>query len=443
MAYTPIYNPVNFVDWAPPDIDAENLNAIEDALVSLGNGLQTAAEDTDTNTADIATINGEISDINDLIAEMFPVDSASGNPAVITDAFGGECKSLVLTLEPIQSGSGTPSPSNVRPISGRSSATIDRYGKNLFDAALMVSPATSAKWVQVVLTPNTTYTVSSNIPNSYTSAYIFAIAGTETSGVTSGVNGVGQNRPQTITTGDDGIVSIGYRTNGESGVLNLSNYTYQIEVGSTATDYEPYNGESITRTYGTTIYGGSDDVTGDGAVSTYNLVNLSDLSWSDQGTPNTYQATISDLIVPNNDIVCSHYPTTEATTSAANMPDKSIKTYGLSNLHTAIVKDSDYPTLASFTASLTGVQLAYPTTSPTPIPLTAQNITLLHGDNVLTTDADSIEASYSADIALYIDKKIAEGSQSRSVDSSSLTKSGSTEETEEVTKTIENEEAEK
>ena len=45
---------------------------------------------------------------------------------------------------------------------------------------------------------------------------------------------------------------------------------------------------------------------------------------------------------------------------------------------------------------------------------------------MLTTDADSIEASYSADIALYIAKKIAEGSQgNRSVDNSSLTKGGS------------------
>ena len=55
------------------------------------------------------------------------------------------------------------------------------------------------------------------------------------------------------------------------------------------------------------------------------------------------------------------------------------------------------------------MQVLYRLATPTSIPLTSQNITLLHGDNVLTTDADSIEASYSADIALYIAKKIAEG----------------------------------
>ena len=56
MAYTPIYTPKNFTDWGPPDLDASNLNDIEAALVSLGNGLQTVAADTDTNTADIQTL---------------------------------------------------------------------------------------------------------------------------------------------------------------------------------------------------------------------------------------------------------------------------------------------------------------------------------------------------------------------------------------------------
>ena len=47
------------------------------------------------------------------IYEALPTDTESGNPAVITDAFGGACKSLKLTLEPVQSGSGTPSCLNV------------------------------------------------------------------------------------------------------------------------------------------------------------------------------------------------------------------------------------------------------------------------------------------------------------------------------------------
>ncbi len=43
---------------------------------------------------------------------------------------GGLLNSCVVNLEPIQSGSGTPSPQNVRPITGHSSVEVDVYGKN-------------------------------------------------------------------------------------------------------------------------------------------------------------------------------------------------------------------------------------------------------------------------------------------------------------------------
>lgn len=50
--------------------------------------------------------------------------TASGNPITITDAGAGSAQSLTVDMLPIQAGSGTPSPSNPRPISGRSSLDI-------------------------------------------------------------------------------------------------------------------------------------------------------------------------------------------------------------------------------------------------------------------------------------------------------------------------------
>ena len=43
---------------------------------------------------------------------------ASGNPIILTDGAAFKAEGLVVTLEPIQSGSGIPSPTNVRPITG-------------------------------------------------------------------------------------------------------------------------------------------------------------------------------------------------------------------------------------------------------------------------------------------------------------------------------------
>ena len=51
----------------------------------------------------------------------------SGNPVVVKDALGGvgltECK---VTFTPTQAGTGTPSPDNIRPISGRDSVKVER-----------------------------------------------------------------------------------------------------------------------------------------------------------------------------------------------------------------------------------------------------------------------------------------------------------------------------
>ena len=41
-------------------------------------------------------------------------------------------KSLIVGMEPIQAGSGDPSPDNIRPISGHTGVTVERTGKNLF-----------------------------------------------------------------------------------------------------------------------------------------------------------------------------------------------------------------------------------------------------------------------------------------------------------------------
>lgn len=52
--------------------------------------------------------------------------TASGAVASISDAVAMPCPSVVASIVPVQSGSGTPSPSNVRPISGFSSAVLTR-----------------------------------------------------------------------------------------------------------------------------------------------------------------------------------------------------------------------------------------------------------------------------------------------------------------------------
>ncbi len=50
--------------------------------------------------------------------------TVTGSLIHITDALALPAEALSVNVEPIQAGSGDPSPDNVRPISGRTSATI-------------------------------------------------------------------------------------------------------------------------------------------------------------------------------------------------------------------------------------------------------------------------------------------------------------------------------
>lgn len=72
------------------------------------------------------------SGFNDLYNAAYVTDSANGGIAHFEDGADSiPMKSLKVNIVPVQSGSGDPSPSNVRPISGFSSVKVTRMGKNL------------------------------------------------------------------------------------------------------------------------------------------------------------------------------------------------------------------------------------------------------------------------------------------------------------------------
>lgn len=63
------------------------------------------------------------------------IDSVTGNPVVIKDGADGlSVEDMKIHFSPIQSGTGDPSPSNIRPISGWNSFILNRTGANVFNA---------------------------------------------------------------------------------------------------------------------------------------------------------------------------------------------------------------------------------------------------------------------------------------------------------------------
>lgn len=75
----------------------------------------------------VASLSGEVDDLNSAINDKAPViiDTASGSIASFSDGADNiPVKDLTVGIEPVQSGSGDPSPSNIRPISGWTGANI-------------------------------------------------------------------------------------------------------------------------------------------------------------------------------------------------------------------------------------------------------------------------------------------------------------------------------
>lgn len=95
--------------------------------------------------------------INDLASATEITGTASGSIASFDDGSELPLKTLQVSIEPVQSGSGEPSPENVRPISGWDGANVGVYGANLWDE----------EWEQGVITsgekvPNTSCIRSKN-----------------------------------------------------------------------------------------------------------------------------------------------------------------------------------------------------------------------------------------------------------------------------------------
>lgn len=274
----------------------------------------------------------------------FATDTASGTVASFSDgADGVPVKSLSVGIEPAQSGSGDPSPTNIRPISGWDAVKVFGTGKNLFDPTKLT---TQHAWKDVKLDlPEGTYTMSDTLVEGSLSLYFILVGGTK-----SAATKVHSTHPVTLTISAGQKAQISFRR--ASGEDVFSNYTYQIEVGSTATDYEPYNGTVYDIDLPQTVYGGTLDV-GTGVLT---------------------------------------------------VDSAFIASYNGETLPSTWISDRDV--YAAGTTPTTGAQVCYKLATPQTIQLTPTEVTTLLGQNNVYADAGEVSVTYRADTGLYIQKVI-------------------------------------
>lgn len=382
------------VTHAELDSAIDDVEDTIDALTDRVDGLEDSIDDLSENKADAI------------------IDTASGDIVDFPDGTATPLKSLIVNVEPVQAGTGDPSPSNVRPISGRNGLTIIRTGKNLLDPTKQTEDLPTRKrwyWTDgFLLKANVSYTFTEfHVGSEAVTVYIMPMDSVV--GLASGTHSA------TYTPSEDTLVR--FQAERSGGIPNGT--IYQLSVGSTAADYEPYTSNSFLVSWSDeagTIYGGIATYNGDGTwtlVVSKEIVDLGALSWTYGVAAYTYYyaAAPHGKICVQTDGVCNSYPFTDLGPPSAPMYSISVGQPYISQNYCGIaVRDDRYSgDVAAFKTAMDGVKLVYEVNNPQTYTITTgELITALKGYNNVWSDAGSVEVSYRADTKGYIDKLIAQ-----------------------------------
>ena len=347
--------------------------------------------------------------------------TASGNPATFSDADAANVKALSVTITLTQSGSGNPSPTNIRPITGVSSVTVTRTGKNLLPLPLtrgaIVNGVDEFSFVRlrsgfIPCKPGEPVTLSLVSGTDGVAPYLiyFYDAGKNSVSVSTTMEGV---NPFTATAPNNArYCRIVFRKLDNANMVPDDVSAAQLEMNAAATDYEPYQGQSVTvqLTDGAdplTVYGGTLDVT-TGTLSVTHVGLIVD-GVNIKATNMTKVNAIDAMRVIYPASLPHRGNGAVETWSNYFVADDSLKSgipfYFFNENGNAIYfkAPSDVTTVeeanAWFAEHPTQVVYGRLHTNPT-YQLTPQQLATLSGYNAVSTDATSVSVTYKADTAL-------------------------------------------
>ena len=428
----------------------------QDVADSLPADYVTAVNDIATLKQQVANITPEDSTIGDKpwssknIIDMFcPPLEESGNP-VVCYPVAGYPLGVKASWEPVQEGSGTPSPENIRPIKGRDSVKVERCGENLLpfgerieniyqqqimtsDDLLLLSKAYAGQKVTLTFSVETQNIVFNDAVEDKRRKRIgFECHGTLADGTEIySLQCWLDNRDDELTKNGkktktvtvtmpklaNGNITF-YAQNIKSG--SFVAYDFGIYAGTTApTTYTPYIGQTNTLTLPETVYGGEvDAVNGDGQDTWKPVILNGTESWFSWGinahnpaVTGFYTYDITDYDAINVKGICSHLAPSGPDVWGGRLAGIGFAKTGESRYFMYCVPTSLLPDIsaghevaslkayiAAQNAAGTPVQIAYKLATPTPFTATgAQPIPALAGANTILTDADSATVTGRAD----------------------------------------------
>lgn len=365
--------------------------------------------------------------------------STSGDPKTVSyadivsikDAIAVNAKDVSIKIEPVQAGSGTPSPDNIRAISGWSSAKVTRAGKNIlpFDLATIKALNTSGTWngntysrygVSVTVNLDGTYHVVTSSSPSDTLILVlgdYKRNGCILSGCPSGgsdskykvqafysgaqLNDYGEG----VAITDDNIRSYRIVVYAGAGIIDET-FEPMIRLASDTDDtYEPYIGNEYTIDLGGTIYGGTLDVTSgvltvdkayiefDGSVDENWWTNNHRFATSFSPTSVDIPSAITCLCNLYEARTVSELWTNRETTGYLGITAQSGNCFIVDNAHYSNYDSEDLSAFKTFLAS-NPLQLVYELATPQTIQLTPTQIRMLAGVNTVYANTGDTQVEY-------------------------------------------------
>ncbi len=360
-----------------------------------------------------------------LVDVLCPPLDETGNP-VQCYPVAGYPLGVKAKWEPVQEGSGTPSPENIRPIKGQDAVTVERCRDNLFDIAKVTETNILTKtdrqitlktgrvhnydlFVSTVgLTTDVSVDCLYRLPffpkGTYKISYNTTLPGASLSIVAVAKDG----SITVISTNDQAYFTLSYGTLisircGPIEEVTFSNI--QITIGSTApTTYTPYIGQTNTLTLPETVYGGEVDAVSSEGQETWKMLTLDGTEkWIKLESSNTVLLAnaFDDRRSIDLKAICSHIMTTKSAVAWVNLVNCMQVVDNAIGVNIA-GKTEDVETWKSYLAAQYAagipVQICYVPAKPVPFTATgAQPIPALSGVNTLLTDADSVTVTGRAD----------------------------------------------
>lgn len=304
---------------------------------------------------------------------------------------------------------------NICPIEGYEEASAMRTGKNKLDPTTIEQGGTDADGNLVnsnirvrsgynKVNSAEQYTVSVNdgilvdTINYYTSAKSFISRSV-----------IGQRTGTATTPANTEYMLITFKKQGD-GLINPSEITQaQLEAGSTATSYEPYDGATATAEFPETIYGAQGDIAGGEWGKEWEKVVLdgtqpialanwrpdaSGVGWLYNNSVFDIEKVSSGTAKPN--VISESLPTISYDSAyGRNIGVSAVNTAGA---YTIVIFQSNtsLTTAADINAYLAQnpITICFKKATPEPFQTAPAPLTLRKGDNTITTDGDSVKVKY-------------------------------------------------